>query len=109
MISAHRIAKYVVAALFAVMLGSFLVIGCTTQTRSANSSGRSAPTTQASAAPQKGRAQIWAESCQRCHTSRSPDWYSDGEWEVAMQHMRIRGYLTGQEHKAIEEFLKAAN
>lgn len=64
---------------------------------------------QASATPAKGRAQIWAENCARCHNMRGPDWYSDGEWEVALQHMRVRGYLTGSEHKAIEEFLKAAN
>ena len=106
----NKIVKYAVAAVFAAALGSVLVVGCATQPGPATSSGSgSAPTTRASAIPQKGRAQVWAESCQRCHTSRSPDWYSDAEWEVAMQHMRVRGYLTGPEHRAIEEFLKAGN
>ena len=110
MTSAYRIPKHVFAALLAATLGAIVVVGCTTQPRPATSSGNpAAPATQASTAPQKGRAQIWAESCARCHTMRGPDWYSDGEWEVAMQHMRIRGYLIGQEHKAIEEFLKAGN
>jgi hypothetical protein len=40
---------------------------------------------------------------------RPPDWYSDAQWDLAMQHMRARGYLTGQEHRAIAEFLKSAN
>ena len=111
MIRAHRIARYAAAGLFVGTLASILVIGCTTQNRPATPppAHNGSPATQASAGPQRGRAQIWAENCQRCHNMRAPDSYSDGEWEVAMTQMRIRGYLTGQEHKAIEEFLKSAN
>lgn len=57
----------------------------------------------------KGGAQLWAQSCLRCHNSRPPSWYSDAEWEVSMHHMRIRANLTAEEHKAIVEFLKAGN
>lgn len=57
----------------------------------------------------KSGSQLWAESCGRCHNTRSPAIYSDGEWEVAMQHMRVRANLTAEEHRKIERFLKAGN
>jgi len=57
----------------------------------------------------KGGSQLWSENCARCHNMRSPGSYSDGEWEVVMQHMRVRAHLTPEEHKAILEFLKSAN
>ena len=58
------------------------------------------------AAPTKGRAQIWSETCNRCHNTRSPDSYSGKEWSVVMTHMRVRGYLTGDDQRAILEFLQ---
>ena len=57
----------------------------------------------------KSGSQLWAENCGRCHNTRSPAVYSDGEWEVAMQHMRVRANLTAEEHRKIERFLKAGN
>jgi cytochrome c5 len=57
-------------------------------------------------APKKGKAQIWAETCNRCHNTRSPDSYSGKEWAVVMTHMRVRGYLTGEDQRAIQEFLQ---
>ena len=57
----------------------------------------------------KGGAQLWAENCVRCHNNRSPSTYSDGEWDVAMHHMRIRANLTAEEHRKILQFLKSAN
>lgn len=80
-------------------LATILFSGCTT-----SGSG----TSQASAS-RKGGAQLWAENCLRCHNSRSPSSYSDGEWEVAMHHMRVRANLTAEEHRIILEFLKASN
>jgi hypothetical protein len=56
--------------------------------------------------PAKGRAQIWAETCNRCHNTRSPDSYSGREWAIVMAHMRVRGYLTGEDQRAILEFLQ---
>jgi mono/diheme cytochrome c family protein len=52
---------------------------------------------------------LWAQNCARCHNVRSPDAYTDAQWEVATMHMRIRANLTAQEHHAIVEFLKSAN
>ena len=59
-----------------------------------------------SAAPKKGKAQIWAETCNRCHNTRSPDSYNGKEWAIVMTHMRVRGYLTGEDQRAILEFLQ---
>ena len=63
---------------------------------------------RADARPRKGRAQLWAENCQRCHNARPASWYSEREWEVAMHHMFVRGYLTRHEHDAIMEFFRAS-
>jgi len=56
----------------------------------------------------KGRAQLWAENCPRCHNARPATFYSLREWEVAMHHMRVRCPLTAEEHKKIMEFFKAS-
>ena len=56
----------------------------------------------------KGRAQLWSENCQRCHNARPSSWYSEREWEVAMHHMLVRGYLTRHEHDSVMEFFRAA-
>ncbi len=57
----------------------------------------------------KSGTQLWSENCTRCHNDRSPASYSDAQWEVAMQHMRIRANLTVEEHRKILEFLQSAN
>lgn len=57
----------------------------------------------------KSGTQLWSENCTRCHNDRSPASYSDAQWEVAMQHMRIRANLTAEEHRKILEFLQSAN
>lgn len=63
---------------------------------------------RADARPRKGRAQLWAENCQRCHNARPASWYSEREWEVAMHHMFVRGYLTRREYDSVMEFFRAA-
>jgi hypothetical protein len=79
---------------------AFLVPACTDR----------APTTQPASEPTaKGRAQLWAENCIRCHNARSPAYYSDREWDVAMQHMQVRCYLTAKEARAITQFIQSAN
>ena len=55
----------------------------------------------------QGRGQLWSQTCNRCHNIRSPDSYSGNEWAIVMTHMRVRGYLTGPEQRAILEFLQA--
>jgi hypothetical protein len=54
-----------------------------------------------------GRAQLWCQTCNRCHNARSPDSYSGNEWALIMTHMRIRGYLTGEDQRVIQQFLQS--
>ena len=78
-----------------------LVAGCASRRGAA---GASADATLAS---DKGGAQLWTENCSRCHNVRSPDYYSPGQWAIVGQHMRVRGYLTGEEERQITAFLQA--
>ena len=57
----------------------------------------------------RGKTQMWTQNCIRCHNARSPGYYSDREWQVAMHHMRVRCSITAQEHDAILSFLQSAN
>jgi len=101
--------------LFSVVGGvslAALIAGCQSATvsQSKPASGESPALLSADGAkpaPAKGRAQLWAETCNRCHNTRSPDSYSGKEWAVVMSHMRVRGYLTGADQRAILEFLQS--
>ena len=42
----------------------------------------------------------------RCHRLRLPDYYTDAQWDIVVHHMRVRANLTGEEHRAIVEYLK---
>lgn len=52
-------------------------------------------------------AELWADNCGRCHSLRDPSSYSAEEWQVTVQHMRVRVPLTGQQQRAITAFLAA--
>ncbi len=68
------------------------------------------PTTRAAEAkPAKGRAELWQQNCSTCHNARSSKHYSDEEWDIAMMHMRTRGYITARETKLILEYIQAGN
>ncbi|MFY0654352.1 MAG: cytochrome c [Cyclobacteriaceae bacterium] len=58
---------------------------------------------------EKSGAQLWGESCVRCHNTASPTTFSDTEWDVAVTHMEIRAQLTEQEANKIYEFMTSAN
>ncbi len=59
---------------------------------------------------QVGRgAKAWAENCNRCHSLRDPTELQDYEWDVSVNHMRIRAGLPGQVARDIKAFLKASN
>ena len=85
---------------FVVTVGA-LVCGCSSDGRA------SAGGADARLASDKGGAQLWTENCARCHNLRSPDYYTPGRWALVTQHMRVRGYLTGQEERQILAFLQA--
>ena len=57
----------------------------------------------------KGRAQLWADNCARCHNMIPAETYSNAEWEVAVQHMRVRAGLTAKEYREILEFLRSGD
>lgn len=57
----------------------------------------------------KSGAQIWGETCIRCHNPASPDTFSDVEWDVAAMHMQIRANLTPEETQKVIAFLQSAN
>ena len=52
--------------------------------------------------------ELWSNNCLRCHNIRPPTMYSDAQWDVILHHMRLRANITGQEQRAIVEFLKSA-
>src|SRR5216683_485389 len=52
--------------------------------------------------------ELWTMNCQRCHNIRPPTMYSNAQWDVIVHHMRIRANITGQEQRAIVEFLKSS-
>ena len=100
--------RSLLAPLLSAIAGvAFITAGCSNGTAPAQQTS-TAPA-GASATASKGRAQLWSENCMRCHNMRSPETYSDAQWEVAMHHMRLRGDLTAEEHRAILELLKSSN
>lgn len=58
---------------------------------------------------EKSGAQLWGETCNRCHLAPSPADYNDTDWETISLHMRVRANLTENEINKIEAFLKSAN
>ena len=92
-----------------VLIGSgFLLAGCSSPSAGTGASPGKTTTQKSGAASQTG-ATLWAQNCGHCHNIRSPDSYSDAQWDVAMLHMRIRANLTAEEHKQILAFLKSAH
>jgi len=53
-------------------------------------------------------AQLWADTCIRCHNLRTPSSLSKSNWSTSMQHMRVRAGLTGQETRDILAFILAS-
>ena len=52
--------------------------------------------------------ELWSNNCLRCHNIRPPTMYSNAQWDLIVHHMRLRANITGQEQRAIVEFLKSA-
>lgn len=73
----------------------------------AGQAGQTAPPVSPASVTAGGK--MWSRQCGRCHNLRLPSEYSDAQWAVAVQHMRVRVPLTGEEQRKILEFLKATN
>ena len=52
--------------------------------------------------------ELWSNNCLRCHNIRPPTMYNSAQWDVIVHHMRLRANITGQEQRAIVEFLKSS-
>jgi cytochrome c5 len=53
--------------------------------------------------------ELWSNNCQRCHNLRTPTMHTPAQWQVIMLHMRVRANLTGEDARAITDFLKSAS
>jgi cytochrome c len=53
-------------------------------------------------------AQLWADTCMRCHNLRTISGRSKSNWSISMSHMRVRAGLTGQETRDILAFILAS-
>jgi hypothetical protein len=100
--------------LFLLVVGTLLVLFFTNCSSPPPATTAAAPTTAPAAvgffvAPHRGSAELWAETCSRCHNVRSPSAYSSDQWKVIVHDMRIRGELTGQEQRQILEFLQSVH
>jgi len=82
------------AAVFGALAATFTLIAC--------AAGPAAST------PMPG-AILWQANCGNCHNFRSPADYSDNQWAVIAQHMRVRANLPAADARTIEEFLKSSN
>lgn len=59
---------------------------------------------------QVGRgAKAWVDNCTRCHNMRAPGDFEDYEWDVIVNHMRVRANLPGDIARDVKAFLKASN
>lgn len=54
-------------------------------------------------------AQLWIETCRRCHNLRSPDEFSDKSWDIIVNHMRVIAPLPGRDAADIKAFLRSSN
>lgn len=54
-------------------------------------------------------AKSWAQNCANCHNMRDAKEFSDAQWKVIVNHMRVRAGLTGQETRDVLLFLQENN
>lgn len=54
-------------------------------------------------------AKVYGENCGRCHNPRAPTERTDREWTVIVNHMRVRGGLTGNQARQVLAFLREMN
>ena len=90
---------------------SLITTGCKTSSPRAETGSAKSVTSPAekNQVAKQGGAQLWAQNCGHCHNIRSPNSYSDAQWDVVMLHMRVRANLTADEHTKILAFLKSAH
>ena len=64
---------------------------------------------RASAQDLAAGAAVYGQQCGRCHAPRAPVEYSDRDWNVIMQHMRVIAVMTARDTRDVLAFLQASN
>jgi cytochrome c2 len=54
-------------------------------------------------------AKAWSDNCGRCHNFRDPKEFSDKNWDVIVNHMRVIAPLPGATARDIKVFLQSSN
>lgn len=54
-------------------------------------------------------AELYSRTCQRCHSTRGPEEYTDRKWVIITQHMQTRATLTREQAELVRDFLLASN
>jgi hypothetical protein len=102
--------KFLMIGLLSAVVMVWIASGCASRNSGGqNSAASSTQPVLASDTTTKGGAELWAETCSRCHNIRPPEYYSDAQWDLIVHHMRIRANLTGPEAREIVKFLQASN
>lgn len=93
------------AAIALLLLASPLV----SQAERAATTDNSPPAKSAHGSTEEAGSKLWTQNCGRCHNRISPEEYSDAQWEVIGDHMRLRANLPPEDVRQIIDFLKTAN
>ena len=100
------------AALF-FSAGGLFAAGCAApdapDAHPASESSQTKPMVRLFSPPTQGGAELWAANCNRCHNAPAPTAFSAAEWDLILQHMRMRANLTGPEARTVADFLKAGS
>jgi len=57
----------------------------------------------------KSGAQLWGETCIRCHNTPSPASFNDTDWRTIELHMKVRANLPKAQSDKIFEFIRSVN
>ncbi|MFA6571127.1 MAG: cytochrome c [Bacteroidota bacterium] len=58
---------------------------------------------------EKSGSELWGENCGRCHNSPSPSDFSDTQWEIIGNHMKLRANFSDEEVNKMVKFLQSGN
>jgi cytochrome c5 len=113
-LKSKSIKRFSVIGVLLLVGAVWIVAGCSSQNTGSANPSAAAPSTRpamslVTESSQKGGAQLWGETCARCHNYRPPQYYSDAQWDLIVHHMRLRANLTGAEAREITKFLQASN
>ncbi len=70
---------------------------------------QSCSTEQVVAYNNRSGAQLWGETCVRCHNTPSPASFNDTDWRTIELHMKVRANLPKAQSDKIFEFIRSVN